>query len=690
MLPDTTPAPFPARRKASRLAWIVGALAAALLLAVGAIFAVLLSIDPHRYADQAARLVTQSTGREFKVAGAVRLSLSLSPRIVMENLSFANVPWGSRPEMVRMRRAELEIALLPLLRGEVHVVRLALIEPDILLERDRQGRGNWEFTAASPAPAESGQGQAVPAAITIGGLDLENAKFILVGRAEAPTELLLQRVSARSTDAAGNELQVELTGRFNSRRIAVQGTLGGPAAFLADRPWPVRLAAEIDGAKATVSGQVARPRELAGLDLSIDIGVSDGAAAGAFLGASPPPLPPLRVTARLRDEANGGFRADSVAATVGDSQIAGGASISRSGQRPRVDLHLASALLDLSFLAAGRKTGQRKPQRGDGRIFPAEPLPLGGFGTADGEAELNVDRLILPGGRHTLEGLQLRAKLEAGRLTLDPAKFSSAGGRVSARIEIDASSGKTVKLAGRIDGGGLALGALMAMIGRPQSVQGGRTDLHIEASASGNSVRALMAGVSGRARVTVGEAKIEGKGLDWGADVLAQVTEALNPTLSSDPSMHLECMVLNVPVRNGVVTLDKGAAAETSKVGIIAQGTVDLGTEVLDFAARSKARQGIGTGLANFSGVARVEGTLAHPRLGVDVRGAAEAVATVGAALSTGGLSLLYQGLFNKAFPDHPCRDALAGASVPTRASAPRAPAKKKEEPGWFQRLFGK
>ncbi|MFC7539484.1 hypothetical protein ACFQU2_08465 [Siccirubricoccus deserti] len=70
-------------------------------------------------------------------------------------MALANMPSGSRPEMLRMRRAEVELALLPLLSRRVEVRRLVLVAPDLLLETDKAGQPNWAFAppGAAPAPA---------------------------------------------------------------------------------------------------------------------------------------------------------------------------------------------------------------------------------------------------------------------------------------------------------------------------------------------------------------------------------------------------------------------------------------------------------------------------------------------------------------------------------------------------------
>ncbi|HSD61511.1 MAG TPA: AsmA family protein [Burkholderiales bacterium] len=666
----------------SILKWAAIGLLALIAVALAAALVFLKSIDPKPYVADAARVVKEKTGRDLVVAGTVDLRVSLAPEIVLENVGFANAPWGSRKEMLRLRRLELEIALLPLLRGDVKVSRLVLVEPDVLLEVDEKGRGNWELgqppAAAEPAPTGSG---APP--IRIGSLHVEKAKLAYLDRrSKKRTELVLVRLDAKPRHLLASGYDVDIAGALNGQGFTITGAVGDPRDALADRALFVDLVAKLPGLEAKVDGEVARPRSLTGFDAKLDLNVSDARAAGAFAGAPVPSLPPLRVIARVRDSGSG-QTLEPLQVTLGKSQLAGSLRVERKSPRPKVTARLAGPLVDFSEVAPRKP--QAKSESREGRVFSSDPLPFATLKSFDLDAELKIDKLVLPGGDRA-EALQLKAALDDGRLKVAPAKFSAAGGGINATLDLDATSGKSAALNLRADGSGLALGTLLAMAGHPQQMSGGRTDLKLEATGAGNSMRALMGSLNGYARATVGEAQIAGRGLDLGAGILDQAADVLNPGRGS--TQQLTCAVVNVPVRNGVITLDHRVALETTKVAMTGEGTVNLGTEALDVAVRSKGKGGVG--LADFAGAARVGGTLANPRIGVDARGAAEAAATVGSAVATGGLSLLSQSLFSKAFPDHPCQDALAARAPAAPARGGQPPQDKKKEPGFFERIFGK
>ena len=107
---------------------------------------VLLSIqDVGRYKEFIARKVSEKTGRELVIAGDFDLSISFSPSIVANDVTFQNAAWGSEAEMLKLGHVEAEVELFPMLTGDIRVKRLILEDLDLLIETNADGLGNWEF-----------------------------------------------------------------------------------------------------------------------------------------------------------------------------------------------------------------------------------------------------------------------------------------------------------------------------------------------------------------------------------------------------------------------------------------------------------------------------------------------------------------------------------------------------------------
>jgi uncharacterized protein involved in outer membrane biogenesis len=123
---------------------LVGLAALAVVLIAGSYLFVLL-YDFDHLKPKIARAVYEATGRELRIEGHIDVKPSLNPTLWAEDVRFQNAPWGSRPDLATVKRIEVQMALLPMLRGAFDLVRLRLVEPDIILEKDHTGATNFQF-----------------------------------------------------------------------------------------------------------------------------------------------------------------------------------------------------------------------------------------------------------------------------------------------------------------------------------------------------------------------------------------------------------------------------------------------------------------------------------------------------------------------------------------------------------------
>ncbi|PZW43151.1 AsmA-like protein [Humitalea rosea] len=218
-----------------RIALLLLGLPAVLLLALVVWAAVFFDADALR--PRVAAEAERATGRALTIAGPLRIVLWPRPSVSAEGLALANLPGGSRPEMLTIRRAEAEVALWPLLRGKVELARLRLVGADLLLENQ-----NWVFspaarppgrdTAPSPAAARSGS-------FAVGEVVLEDARIAMDGQTATIPRLVLR-------DAAGG---VTLAGQIETHGLALEANAQGGrlAPLLAGLPEPWPLKAEVTG-----------------------------------------------------------------------------------------------------------------------------------------------------------------------------------------------------------------------------------------------------------------------------------------------------------------------------------------------------------------------------------------------------------------------------------------------------------
>lgn len=123
-----------------------------ILLAVAAALAVALAVfvrtfDINPYKPQIEEAVSRATGMEVRING--RMGLTLWPRagVSLEEILIRN----KGAEVAAIRKAVVEVMLLPLLRKEVLISRVVVVSPRLSITRDKKGRFNFE-TEKRPAP----------------------------------------------------------------------------------------------------------------------------------------------------------------------------------------------------------------------------------------------------------------------------------------------------------------------------------------------------------------------------------------------------------------------------------------------------------------------------------------------------------------------------------------------------------
>ncbi len=649
--------------------------------ATAAIVVIVHTIDVDRYAQLAIAAVKTTTGRELAIRG--KLDVSLFPRLAVraQDVSFANAAGGSRAEMIKAKRVDGAVALLPLLRRKVEITRLAVTDLDVLLEKDAKGVGNWVFKPPAPGAAPRPAGAGPDFELDVAELVVDRGSLTWRNGASKEALRLAVRKLRLEERALASDRDVELDAAFRDQPFAVKGRIGRIVDLIAKTAdWPVDVVATTDGASATAKGRIDWSAALPALDLALKTEMKHGAGVAKLAGVALDLPMPATLTAKFTS-GKGEQVADPLKLTLGKSTIEGRASLKTDGARPFLSAKLASTEIDLA-----RSNGTQRERR-NGRVFSDAPFPLEALRKFDADAELAVGRLVLP-DKLPLETLKARAALKAGRLELQPLTATVGGGPVSGRLVLDASRPKAPTLAVALDGKGISMERIAAAAGNAGTVTGGATDVAIHLDGPGESAARFVGGANGEVRIVMGPARTSGAALDAGGGAITSILDKANPLRRTDPYTDLRCAVVRLPVRDGIATSQRTIAYETAKVNMVMAGTINLRTEGLDLAIRPTVKEGIGIGASALSELVRVTGTLSDPSVGIDTLGSARAALSVGGAILTGGLSLLGEAAFSKVTADqHPCQTALAGGAT---GKSP-TPEPKKEDEGFLgsvRRLF--
>ena len=283
---------------------------ATLVILAAAVAATLaLRFDPNAEKGRIIEAVRRATGRELVLAGPLHLTYGLNPVLEAEDVSFANAPGGSRPQMMRAERMEVQVALLPLLSRRVEIDHVTLVRPDILLETDAQGRGNWQFQRQAAPAAPNSSGPAAPSgrrtAIALRSLRVESGR--VTWRGKGGRVVAVDLPDARLDLGAGPSHLVA-DARVQDIPVKLDATLGTRAQLSEPGPWPIVLSATAGDATLKLDGTTGLPFRTHGYHGRVDLTAPDLAGVGTLLQgvglrrAALPPLHDVRFGATLGGE----------------------------------------------------------------------------------------------------------------------------------------------------------------------------------------------------------------------------------------------------------------------------------------------------------------------------------------------------------------------------------------------------
>jgi uncharacterized protein involved in outer membrane biogenesis len=365
-----------------------------------------------------------------------------------------------------------------------------------------------------------------------------------------------------------------------------------------------------------------------------------------------------------------------LAITFDKSDINGDIEI-LNGDKPKIIAHLTSKLLDLrpfsevsepkdkakQVTSAGnaKKLPEKKSTTENQYVFKATPIQLAPLQTVEADAKIAADHFFYD-------------FIELKKVNIDAAVH---GGHVDAKFKFD--SANEGHAAGKIDmktqGRQAIIDTLVSVSDfRPKVLQAegvSQTEVPpisvtLELKSVGSSPRELASVANGRILLTQGSGKIKNNILGKvSGDIFAQLFNSLNPLAEHEEFSNWECTVVSVNLVDGLADID-GMLAQGEKVMIVGGGDVNLKTEKLNIEFNTKPRSGVGISADMFvTPFVKVKGTLASPSVGLNEKGT---LLTGGAAVATGGLSLLLKAAFDRATAEgDQCKKALETAGQHTR-----------------------
>ncbi len=207
-------------------------------------------VDPAVFRDQVEARASQAFGRPFRIEGDIDLARSLRPRIILHGITIANTDWAAAKHFARADEVAVQVALVPLLLGEMKVLDVRFAGVELFTEIRPDGANNFTF-------GEGGDRQAPQRLPSIERLQIRDA--VIQHRLARGKIDRYEITQAQLWNIPGEPERIEAEGSARDVQFRIQfasdsaAELSGP-----QNPWSVHLAMQGPDMTLTFDGQMAQ------------------------------------------------------------------------------------------------------------------------------------------------------------------------------------------------------------------------------------------------------------------------------------------------------------------------------------------------------------------------------------------------------------------------------------------------
>lgn len=563
-----------------RIAWLVAAAVPVAL--IGSVIWVA-TRDLSSYQVRLTEQVRKVTGRELAARVPLSISLGSEPAMVAEGVTLSNAPWGSRPDLARVRKLTLFLDPFSLLLGEIKIGRLLLEGADILVERNDVGDANLDMLpppdGSGPHPGEnrSLKLRTTPAFPWIGTVEVRDSVLTIIeGAGRQPVVVEVGSATFKSA-APGQTLQVE--GRFSvpqATPLELRGTAGSFDGWMRGLPGNIDLQGGFGEGKIAIKGGVG----VKGTTLQVSSEGPDAVVFGPYVQLPIPSAGPYVLNAKAATQRNG-FKVEVQTLKVGSSEMVGEA-LFRTDRKgvPTVTVNADFARLDVGELrpapALAQPAGTSPAQP---RLVPSMPFASTWLGRSALSVSVKLSEVVGLGSKMQ----NASVSLSSGETRFAFRAATTVGGGSAGIDLVYDSTGRIGQATLTGSANRVSLGELSTLLGVDFGLRDAVADIDLRLRGGGRTTRDALNSASGSIDIAIA------KGL-WPRDQFANWPADTQRLLGgTDAGVPFNCIAGRFEVGGGLANLRR-LVIDTPRAVLVGGGYVQLRTEGWEFILAPEAR----------------------------------------------------------------------------------------------------
>ncbi|OEU48183.1 MAG: hypothetical protein BA861_01125 [Desulfobacterales bacterium S3730MH5] len=582
--------------------YVVGGLIASLLLIIIILAFIPITIDLSEYKGAVESAATLALGRTVKVDDKIVIATSLQPYFSFEGLRISNPIGFQSGDLFHMKTAKIEVRLLPLFRGKIHITEVSAKGVTVALVENERGAVNWSSRTPAESktepppqpkpPSEERKLKLTSDSLVLAKLVLEgiSVDYRRPGMAE-PVQFKIEECTGAMMP--GKPFTLSIKGNLLKQPYTTEVKVGSLQELVEkSRSW-MEIKTEIAKTHFDFTGTIDLAQASRSLQLKTSVTGNRLDSLNGLLGIDLPPLKSYKTGALLTMRHKRVDLSDLVI-QVGKSKLFGKMAIDNTGSRPKSTIELSAPLIQLNDFDvvewSPEKSNSEKPapegdkKKESGAVASKEQKSSSGkkadellspevLGKFDVKMNVKVDKVL--SGSDELGSGVLTATLKNGRFSIDPVKLDIPGGSffLAASLKPD---NKAPEASIRVVMKKFDFGVLVRRA-NPKADMGGLINLDVDLKSSADSFDELMANSNGYFDFSGSLENLKAGIIDlWAVNVIAAITSR-----EDDKASKINCVVGRWTMKDGLLKPDL-FLIDTTKIRICGKGQVDFRKKHID------------------------------------------------------------------------------------------------------------